>query len=194
MGRSEPRRPLRARQHSGRAAEHTGTGMNPAALKERWAALPPRARTAIAIVGPIVLYGLLLQLPGSGSYLDRRAPAGIVAQGIVYGTTYGLGALGLVLIYRANRFINFAHGALGSMVGVLAIGMVLQHGVPYFVAVPIGVAVGVGVGALTEVTIIRRFKDSSRLLLTVSSIGLAQFYGGLELIGATKIHFLVLTG
>src|SRR5258706_3756210 len=100
--------------------------MNPNALKERWTALPPRARTAIAIAGPIVLYALLLQFPGSSSYLHRRAPSGIVIQGIVYGTTYGLGALGLVLIYRANRFINFAHGALGSMVGVLSIGMVLE--------------------------------------------------------------------
>src|SRR4051812_46996216 len=168
--------------------------MNPSALKERWSALPPRARTAIAIVGPIVLYGLLLQLPGSGSYLDRRAPAGIVAQGIVYGTTYGLGALGLVLIYRANRFINFAHGALGSLVGVLCIGMVLEHGMSYWLMLPIAIVVGALIGALTEFTVIRRFQNSTRLVLTVASIGLAQLLGGLELLGSQKIGFTSLVG
>jgi len=168
--------------------------MNLDTLKERWGALDRRAQRLISIGGPILVYLLLTHFPGSSSFLHKKAPTGILLQGIVYGVTYGLGALGLVLIYRANRFINFAHGALGSMVGVLTIGMVLEHGVPYFVALPIGVAVGIGVGALTEVTIIRRFKDSSRLMLTVASIGLAQLYGGLELIGATKIHFLALTG
>ena len=163
-------------------------------LKERWAELSSRTKGLLYVAVPTVLYAVLYQLPGSGSYLQEKMPPGLILQGIIYGTLTGLGALGLVLIYRANRFINFAHGALGSMVGVISVGMVLEHGVPYFVALPVGVAVGVGAGALIDILVIRRFKDSSRLVLTVASIGLAQVLGGLEFFGADKIGFLSFTG
>src|SRR5439155_20718695 len=59
---------------------------------------------------------------------------------------------------------------------------------------PVGVAVGIGAGALLDVLVIRRFKDSSRLVLTVASIGLAQVLGGIEFFVADKIHFLSFTG
>ena len=51
--------------------------------------------------------------------------------GIVYGTVTALGAMALILVYRANRFVNFAHGAMGSVVGVLAIGLYREHDVPF---------------------------------------------------------------
>src|SRR4051812_3993777 len=163
--------------------------MNLAELKRRWAALGPRTRLALAIAGPVLLYLIADQIVPA---VDKRAPAGIVVQGVVFGTLTGLGALGLVLVYRANRFINFAHAALGSMVGVIAIGVVRGdgfeftprfpflfrgltlfhlhvHHVNYWLALVIGVIVGVGIGALTELLIIRRFKNSSRLVLTVAS-------------------------
>jgi branched-chain amino acid transport system permease protein len=191
--------------------------MNFADLRARWAALGPRTRLAISVAGPVLLYLILNQLPGTGSFIGKKAPAGIVAQGVVFGTLTGLGALGLVLIYRANRFINFAHAALGSLVGVIAIGVVRGdgfvftprfpfafygitlfhfrvHHVNYWFALVVGVIVGIGIGALTELVIIRRFKNSSRLVLTVASIGLAQLFGGIELLGAGGINFLALTG
>src|SRR5438067_11301108 len=102
--------------------------MNLAEVRRRWAELGPRPRLLVSSAGPVALYLILTQLPGSGSYIGDRAPAGIIVQGVVFGTLTGLGALGLVLVYRANRFINFAHGALGSLVGVLAIGLVRGDG------------------------------------------------------------------
>ena len=102
--------------------------MNLAELRRRWAELGPRTRLAVSVAGPVLLYLILNQLPGTGSFIEKKAPAGIVVQGIVFGTLTGLGALGLVLIYRANRFINFAHAALGSLVGVIAIGVVRGDG------------------------------------------------------------------
>ncbi|MGH9307185.1 MAG: ABC transporter permease, partial [Acidimicrobiales bacterium] len=111
-----------------------------------------------------------------------------------YGSVTALGAMGLILIYRANRFINFAQGALGSLVGVLAIGMVKVHGVPYFAALPAAVVIGALVGGVIEFGIIRRFKTATRLVLTVASIGLAQLLGGFELVGSKAINFISLTG
>src|SRR4051812_3363165 len=121
-------------------------------------------------------------------------PVGIVIIGLITGAVTSLLAIGLILIYRTNRFINFAYGAMGSFVGVLAVGMFLQHHWSYWVILPVGVLVGVIVGALIEFLVIRRFQNSSRLILTVASIGLAQLLGGLELLGSQGIGFVSLTG
>ena len=75
--------------------------------------------------------------------------------------------MALILTYRSNRFVNFAYGAMGSLVGVLAIGMYQEHDVPYFVVLPLGVALGVLAGGLIEFAVLRRFRNASRLVLTV---------------------------
>jgi branched-chain amino acid transport system permease protein len=139
-------------------------------------------------------YALALRLPGTGPYLQRRMPFAVVVIGLITGTVTSLLAIGLILIYRANRFINFAYGAMGSLVGVLGIALYKQHGWPYFVMLPVGVVTGVAVGAIIELVAIRRFANSSRLILTVASIGLAQLLGGLELLGAKALGFVSLTG
>lgn len=163
-------------------------------VRARWAALDTRWRRTAAIGGAVLGYLVLLRLPGLGPWLRDHAPLGVIVIGIVYGAVVALGAMGLILIYRANRFINFAYGSLGSMIGVTAIGMHLQHDVPYFVALPLAVVAGVATGAVIELAVIRRFQNASRLVLTVASIGLAQLLGGLELLFAKAIGFIALTG
>ncbi len=153
-----------------------------------------RARTAAILAAGVAVYLVTLVAGGPHGFVHRRAPLGIVLLGVVYGSVTALGAIGLILVYRANRFINFAHGALGSMVGVLAIGMVKVHGVSYWVALPVAVALGGVAGAVIEFAVIRRFRHATRLVVTVASIGLAQLLGGLELAGSHAINFLALTG
>jgi branched-chain amino acid transport system permease protein len=147
------------------------------------------------VIGAIVaVYLIALVITGPHGVVHKRAPLGIVLLGVVYGSVTALGAMGLILVYRANRFINFAHGALGSLVGVIAIGMVKVHGVSYWVALPAAVVAGALIGAIVEFAVIRRFRTATRLIVTVASIGLAQVLGGFELLGSRSIHFLSLTG
>jgi branched-chain amino acid transport system permease protein len=156
--------------------------------------VPPKFRGPAVVAAFFVLYLIASALPGSGSYIDEKAPLAVIVIGLITGTVTALLAIGLILIYRANRFINFAYGAMGSLVGVIAIGMHKQHGWPYFLVLPLGVIAGIGLGALVELVAIRRFSNSSRLIVTVASIGLAQLLGGLELLGAKGIGFVSLTG
>jgi branched-chain amino acid transport system permease protein len=164
------------------------------APRRGWRSLSSRQRGVIAILGPIGLYLLAYVLPGLGATVARRAPVGIVLVGVFTGAVTALLAIGLILIYRANRFINFAYGSMGSLVGVIAIGLHLQHGWPFFLVLPLGVAAGGLVGIAVEYLVIRRFYNSSRLVLTVASIGLAQLLGYFELRGAQAIKFLALEG
>jgi branched-subunit amino acid ABC-type transport system permease component len=65
----------------------------------------------------------------------------VVANGLVIGAIYGLVALGLTLIYKKSRVLNFAHGEVG-MVGAFVFYVALvERELPYLVAAFIGIAV-----------------------------------------------------
>ena len=103
-------------------------------------------------------------------------PAGAWLQGVVLGLLNALVVLGLMLVYRANRVINFAQASMGAFPAALAVGLILFSGLPYLLALGIGVVAAIAVGVLTDLVIIRRFRRSPRLILTVATIGLAQMY------------------
>lgn len=94
--------------------------------------------------------------------------------GSVSGLTYGVLALGLALIYKSGRFVNFAHGNLGVVCAVLFGKAVVDWGVPYWVALPVALAFGGALGGLLELGIVRRLFDAPRLVLVVATIGVSQ--------------------
>jgi branched-chain amino acid transport system permease protein len=102
------------------------------------------------------------------------APSGIVVRGLVVGGLTALIALGMALVYRANRIINFAQADLGLAPTVLTFLLLDQAGVPYPLAVFAGLVAAVALGAVTERVVIRRFARSPRLLVTIATIGLSQ--------------------
>ena len=118
----------------------------------------------------------------AGTFLPDGAPLGIVLQGVVFGTVTALLAMGLILTYRTDRIINFAYAAMGGVGGVLAVHLFLEWHWNYFLSIILGTLCGILIGGLTEVLIIRRFRNSSRLVLTVATIGLAQVFGGIQLL------------
>jgi ABC-type branched-subunit amino acid transport system ATPase component/ABC-type branched-subunit amino acid transport system permease subunit len=114
--------------------------------------------------------------------LPRGLPIGIVALGLVFGSLNALVAIGLVLVYRANRVVNFAQAELGAVAAVLAIELKLQWHASWFVAVGVALALGAGMGAAIEAGIMRRFRRAPRLLVAVATIGLAQVLSGLAVL------------
>lgn len=162
--------------------------------RDRWSDLSRSARGALGVFGGSALLFSVYRLPGLGSFLEDKAPFGIVVAGVIVGTVTALLAMGLILIYKTSRFINFAYASMGSLAGVTAIGLHLEKDVPFFAALPIGVAIGVATGALVEL-IVRRFRHTSRLILTVASIGIAQILSVIEAAIAIKaLGFVSLTG
>jgi ABC-type branched-subunit amino acid transport system ATPase component/ABC-type branched-subunit amino acid transport system permease subunit len=109
-------------------------------------------------------------------------PLGIIVQGAVLGGLSALLALGLALVYRANRILNFAQGDLGAAPASLAVLLVVSSGASWLVAFTAGLATAIVLGALVEIAVIRRFFRSPRLILSVATIGLAQVLAGLGLL------------
>jgi ABC-type branched-subunit amino acid transport system ATPase component/ABC-type branched-subunit amino acid transport system permease subunit len=99
----------------------------------------------------------------------------VLALGAITGMTYGILAVGLVLVYRSNRIINFAHGEIGAFAAALLGVAVIRWHVPYWVAFPLALAVAGGVGALSEVVVIRRLRNVPAPMSIVATLGLAQF-------------------
>jgi ABC-type branched-subunit amino acid transport system ATPase component/ABC-type branched-subunit amino acid transport system permease subunit len=113
--------------------------------------------------------------------LPTGIPLGILVNGMVIGTLYALVALGLILVYRADRLISFAQVGLGAVPAVLALLLVTDRHLSYWVAAAVMLAGAALTGALVEVVVMRRFRRSPRLVATVATIGLAQVLAVIEI-------------
>ncbi len=101
-------------------------------------------------------------------------PAGAWVRGIVIGLLTALLAVGMALVYRANRVINFAQADLGFVPASLAVGLIVFSGLPYLFGLGVGMVAAVALGAVVELAFVRRFSKASRLVLTVATIGITQ--------------------
>src|SRR5271169_3652988 len=97
----------------------------------------------------------------------------VVFDGIIQGLAIAVIAVGVVLIYRATRIINFAVGNMGVIGAVTLSLLVLQYGVPFWIALVIALVIGLVFGAAVEMTVIRRLKNAPRVVVLVSTIGIA---------------------
>ena len=106
--------------------------------------------------------------------LGFDVPRQVVFSGVVNGMTYGIMAVGIVLIYRSTRVINFAIAAMGGFGAALLARFVINWGVSYWVAFAACVAIGGLLGALVDLVVVRRLFDAPRVIVLVATIGAAQ--------------------
>ncbi|MBV8690527.1 MAG: branched-chain amino acid ABC transporter permease, partial [Actinobacteria bacterium] len=107
--------------------------------------------------------------------------------GSINGLTIGLLAVGLVLVYKANRFINLAHAQLGAVSAILLAKFVLDWHVSWWLAFPIVLAIGVLTGLAVDRWIIGRLrKRASSATLLLVSIGVSQLLLALAFVPAFR--------
>ena len=133
-------------------------------------------------VEAIVWAAALVVLVATSAITGYPAPLGVVFLGAVIGSLVAFISMGMVLIYRTNRIINFAQADIGTTGAVLAVMLIGQRGWNYFAGVAVGLAVAVALGAIIELSVVRRFFKAPRLLLTVATIGVTQVLVFAELI------------
>ena len=66
--------------------------------------------------------------PSTSASRTARSPAPIFLNGASIGLLYGLLGMGLILVYRANRIINFAQAQLGAVPAVVALLLIAAQG------------------------------------------------------------------
>ena len=131
--------------------------------------LDSRVRRAGLTTG-LVLVGLVV-----ARMTGFETPLPVVALGSIIGITYGLLAVGLVLVFRSNRIINFAHGEVGAFAAAIFGLLTVRYGLPYYVVLPLALLIGAGTGAAAEVGVVRRLRNAPKLMSIVATLGVGQF-------------------
>ena len=148
-----------------------------ASVSNGWARVPMRVRaTGLTVAAALIL---LFVVP---AIWPHGAPRGQILNGAEFGAVNGLLALGLVLTYRASRVINFSYGAMGALAATVAVELNLAHHVNWFVCIGIALLVGAALGLFVDFIIRWRFFSAPRLIVMVVTIGLAQLFGGIQLL------------
>ena len=94
----------------------------------------------------------------------------ILFDGFTTGLVYGLLALGIILIFRSTRVLNFAVAAMGLPATVLFGLLALNWNVPFWPALALGLLVGAFTGLVVELTVIRRLFEAPRVILLVATV------------------------
>ena len=147
---------------------------------------------------PLVLAAVvpvLLLLPG-------QTPLGVYALGVVAAAPLALHAAGIVLVFRSNRFIDFAQLQIGAVAATLFALLVnaqpvlrgvratcppcLEQVSPgllevsYWTSLVVSFSVAVFLGWLVYVVVVRRLDRAPRLVATVASIFLITLLAGVQ--------------
>ena len=101
------------------------------------------------------------------------APAGALLAGLILGLITSLVSLGMYLVYRANRVLNFTAGELGLLPAVLSVMLIVESGLSWYLGFGMASS-GRGARCRGRVPhhppVLRR----TRLVVTVATIGVAQ--------------------
>lgn len=157
--------------------------------------LAERARDRADVLVLVAAFAAIQFFPGG-------MPAGTYGLALVDGASLALYAMGLVLVYRSNRIINFAQVQIGFLTATFFAVMVqyrplfqlldtvcppcLDQPSPgmvaanYWLSVGLAMALSVLVAYAIAVLVVQRFARAPRLLLTVATIFLAQLLAGVQ--------------
>ncbi len=100
--------------------------------------------------------------------------ANLLFIGLVRGLIVSLIAMGIVVVYRSSRVINFAVGDLGVPAAALLAVMAGKSHWPYWPALLFAVLTGTLAGTVVELAVIRRLFRAPRVIVLVATIGVAE--------------------
>jgi branched-chain amino acid transport system permease protein len=107
----------------------------------------------------------------------------VLLNGTFVGVIYGLLGVGLVVVYRGSRVVNFAFGETG-MIGAFIFadmrfgpgqaGLAGDRGL--WLALPVGVAVAAALGALTDLLVMRPMRNAPRIRPLVGTFAVGTLF------------------
>lgn len=96
-----------------------------------------------------------------------------LVNGISLGSLFALIAIGYTMVYGILRLINFAHGDIFMMSSYFMIFMMVDFQLPWFIAIPIVLAMTVILGMLIERTAYKPLREAPRMSIMISAIGVS---------------------
>jgi ABC-type branched-subunit amino acid transport system ATPase component/ABC-type branched-subunit amino acid transport system permease subunit len=108
--------------------------------------------------------------------LAFEVSAQVVFSGAMRGLVLGVLAVGVILIYRSSKVINFALGELGALGAALLVRLVVNWHWNYELALLVTLAAGALLGAALELGVVRRLSRAPRVVVFVATLGAAQLF------------------
>jgi branched-chain amino acid transport system permease protein len=93
----------------------------------------------------------------------------LLISGVSIGFVYALIVLGFVLVFKATRVVNFAHGSV-LLIGAYVIART-HRDLGFLGAIAVGVAVAAAVAFLIQFVFIRRVRGATTDVLTILTLG-----------------------
>ena len=141
---------------------------------------------ALRAAAPPVVFLVLAVLAGrlvSMVHGSSVVPWGVlVGYGAVFGCGTALTTVGLVLVYRSARIINFSQAAYGANAALLFLLLTTAKGWNYWLALVTCLLATAVVAFLIELLVIRKFARSPRLVLTLITVVLVQLFAALAIL------------
>jgi branched-chain amino acid transport system permease protein len=114
----------------------------------------------------------------------------VIVFGLGTGAIYSLVALGIALVYKATRILNFAQGEVGTVASFAAF-LVLAGGIDaeatkgtgrLVIATVVALLVGALLGILVNLLVVRRLASATPVTSLVATAGVALFFSQVEVI------------
>jgi branched-chain amino acid transport system permease protein len=98
--------------------------------------------------------------------------AGVLFDGIAYGSLLFVISIGLSVTMGLMNFVNLAHGAFAMVGGYATVVLMTRAGVPFLATLPLAFVVAAAVGIALERTLYQRLYKATHLDQVMFSIGL----------------------
>ncbi|MAW88403.1 MAG: branched-chain amino acid ABC transporter permease [Phyllobacteriaceae bacterium] len=98
----------------------------------------------------------------------------LLVSGLANGCIYGLIALGFVLIYKATEAVNFAQGDMMMLGAFVTLWLTNsdQLGLPFWIAVPLAIALMGVIGYVLDLVVIRQMFGQSQVAVVILTIAI----------------------
>ena len=101
--------------------------------------------------------------------------------GVIAGVIYALIAVGITLVYKCSRVLNFAQVEIGTLALYWTWWISGEHHAPWIVGALVAVVFSVAVGLVFERLFLRPIATQPRVTLAVATIGLLGLMASIEL-------------
>ena len=109
--------------------------------------------------------------------LSKNLP--YILAGISVGGQYALIAIGYTMVYGILRLINFAHGDIFMVAGLMMVYM--SASLPMYIAIPLVILLTVLIGFMVERVAYKPLRQAPRMSVMISAIGVSYLLQNLSL-------------
>ena len=96
-----------------------------------------------------------------------------IVPGIILGSIYALGAVGITLLFAILRYAHLAHGDLATLGAFLAFAIVTTAGMPPLAALPLAMIATAAVAVGIDKMFYEHLRERPKIITVMASLGVA---------------------